>query len=201
MTFLQAIYQILIGPLYLFFEQVFLIVDEFLPHPGFTIIVLSLIVNLLVLPLYRRADAMQKEERDVEAKIAPGVAHINKTFKGDERFMMLQTYYRQNNYSPFNVLKGSLSLLLQVPFFMAAYRFLSSLETLKGEDFFFIEDLGAPDHMLVIAGVAINVLPILMTLINYVSGFIYTRGMPLKSKLQLYVIATVFLVLLYDSPA
>ncbi len=201
MTFLQAIYQILIGPLYLFFEQVFLIVDEFLPHPGFTIIVLSLIVNLLVLPLYRRADAMQKEERDVEAKIAPGVAHIKKTFRGDERFMMLQTYYRQNNYSPFNVLKGSLSLLLQVPFFMAAYRFLSSLETLKDEDFFFIEDLGAPDHMLVIAGVAINVLPILMTLINYVSGFIYTRGMPLKSKLQLYVIATVFLVLLYDSPA
>lgn len=201
MSFLQAIYQILIGPLYLFFEQVFYIVDRFLPHPGYTIIVLSFIVNILVLPLYRRADAMQKEERDLEAKIAPGVAHIKKTFKGDERFMMLQTYYRQNNYSPFGVLNGSLSLLLQVPFFMAAYRFLSGLELLKGESFLFIKDLGAPDRMFFVAGMAINVLPILMTLINYVSGFLYTRGMPLKSKLQLYIIATVFLVLLYNSPA
>ncbi len=201
MSFLHAIYQLLIGPLYLFFEQVFFIVNEFLPHPGYTIIVLSFIVNILVLPLYRRADAMQKEERDIEAKIAPGVAHIKKTFKGDERFMMLQTYYRQNHYSPFGVLNGSLSLLLQVPFFMAAYRFLSGLELLKGESFLFIKDLGAPDRMFFVAGMAINVLPILMTLINYVSGFIYTRGMPLKSKLQLYIIATVFLVLLYNSPA
>lgn len=33
--------------------------------------------------------------------------HIRKTFKGDERFMMIQTYYRQNDYKPVYVLRGS----------------------------------------------------------------------------------------------
>jgi Na+/H+ antiporter NhaD/arsenite permease-like protein len=55
--------------------------------------------------------------------------------------------------------------------------------------------------MLTIGSVTVNVLPILMTLINIVSGMIYTRGMPLKSKIQLYGMALIFLVLLYDSPA
>lgn len=40
-----------------------------------------------------------------------------------------------------------------------------------------------------------------MTVINIVSGMIYTRGMPLKSKIQLYGMALVFLVLLYGSPS
>jgi hypothetical protein len=40
-----------------------------------------------------------------------------------------------------------------------------------------------------------------MTLINIVAGAIYTKGFPLKEKLQLYGMAVVFLVLLYDSPA
>ena len=44
-------------------------------------------------------------------------------------------------------------------------------------------------------------LPVLMTGINIVSGAIYTKGMPLKSKVQLYGMAFVFLVFLYDSPS
>ena len=40
-----------------------------------------------------------------------------------------------------------------------------------------------------------------MTLINIVSIVIYTRGAPLKEKLQLGAMALIFLVLLYDSPS
>ena len=40
-----------------------------------------------------------------------------------------------------------------------------------------------------------------MTLINFVSSAIYTRGYKFKEKWQLYVIAIVFLVLLYKSPS
>ncbi len=72
---------------------------------------------------------------------------------------------------------------------------------LNGISFGPIKDLGAPDGMLVVAGVAINVLPILMTTINFISGAIYTKGFPLKSKIQLYGMALIFLVFLYQSPA
>lgn len=101
-------------------------------------------MNFLVLPLYRRADAMQEEERETELRLHKGVAHIKKTFRGDERMMMLQTYYRQNNYKPTYVLKGATSLFLEIPFFIAAYAFLSNLELLHGVSFGPIRDLGAP---------------------------------------------------------
>jgi len=176
-------------------------VYEWIRHPGVSIIFLSLAMNLLVLPLYKRADAMQEHARDIEAKLAPGIAHIKKTFSGSERMMMLQTYYRQNDYSPVNALKGSISLLLEIPFFMAAYQFLSNLETLKGASFGPVADLSLPDGLLAIGTVTINVLPVLMTLINFISATIYLKGFPLKTKVQLYGIALVFLVLLYGSPA
>ena len=147
MTFWSILETLLIGPLKLIFEIIFEFANRLVGHPGLAIIFLSLMMNILVLPLYRRADAMQEESRDVEAKLSEGVAHIKKTFSGDERMMILQTYYRQNNYKPTNALNGSVSLLLEIPFFMAAYQFLSHLEILNGVSFGPIKDLGAPDGL------------------------------------------------------
>ena len=149
---MSALYTLFIYPLELLFEVVFSIANKIVGHPGLAIIMLSLAVNFLVLPLYKRADEVQKEERDLEAALERGISHIKKTFKGDERMMMLNTYYAQNNYSPLYVLRGSVSLLLQIPFFMAAYRFLSNLKLLRGVSFGPIADLGAPDQMFVLFG-------------------------------------------------
>lgn len=201
MDVLSLIYKLLIGPLELFFEVVFTIAYRFIGDAGFSIIFLSLAMNFLVLPLYRRADAMQEAERDRSTAMKPYVDHIKKTFTGDERFMMLQTYYRQIGYKQTDALKGSVSLLLEIPFFIAAYHFLSNLPLLRGVPFGPIADLGAPDALLVIGDVTINVLPILMTLINFVAAAIYMKGFPLKSKVQMYGVAIIFLVLLYASPA
>ena len=201
MTAGQIIYKLLIGPLELFFEVVFVIANRLVDNPAYAIIMLSLAMNFLVLPLYRSADAMQAEERDRENKLAPWIKHIKKTFKGDERFMMLQAFYRQNNYKPTDSLKGSVSLFLEVPFFIAAYHFLSHLETIKGVSFGPIADLGAPDALISLGSASVNVLPILMTLINVCAAAIYMKGFPIKSKVQMYGIAVIFLVLLYNSPA
>ena len=201
MTISQIIYTVILGPLELLFDTVYAIAVGATHNPGLSLIFLSLTINLLVLPLYRRADAMQEEERQQSIKLKPGIDQIRKAFKGDERFMILQTYYRQNNYKPYYALKGSLSLLLEIPFFIAAYHYLSHLNVLQGAKFGPIGDLGAPDNLIVLGGISIHLLPVLMTLINIVSGAIYTKGMPLKSKIQLYGMALIFLVLLYDSPA
>lgn len=201
MTVWHALYQLVIGPLELLFEVIFSLASHVIHNPGVVIIFLSLAMNFLVLPLYQRADAMQAEERDQAARMKPWVDHIKKTFKGDERFMMLSTYYRQVGYKQTDVLKGSVSLLLEVPFFIAAYHFLSNLSLLQGVSFGPIRDLGAPDQLIRIGGLAINLLPILMTAINVAAAAIYMKGFPLKSKIQMYGTAAVFLVLLYNSPA
>lgn len=195
------LYKLILGPLELLFDVIYDWAMQLIHNPGLSIIFLSLAINLLVLPLYKRADAVQEEERETAKRLKPGIDHIKKVFKGDERVMILQTYYRQNNYKPYYALKGTLSLLLEIPFFIAAYNYLSHCSLIQGVSFGPIADLGAPDGLLKIGGLTINLLPVLMTVINIVSGAIYTKGMPLKSKIQLYGMALIFLVLLYDSPA
>ena len=201
MTVSHILHQLLLQPLELIFECIFGVSYRLLQNNGLSIFLMSLAMNLLLLPLYRRADAIQEEERDIEKKLEPNVAHIKKTFHGDEQFMMLQAYYRKNGYKPYFSLKGSLPLVLEIPFFIAAYRFLSNLEQLHGASFGPITDLGVPDGLLAVGGVTLPLLPILMTLINFISSAIYTRGLPKKDKLQLYAMALVFLVLLYRSPS
>ena len=151
--------------------------------------------------MYKRADELQAEERDIQAKMAYRIKRTKETFKGDERFLMIREYYRINKYKPVYALKSSVSLLLQIPFFVAAYNLLSSMQRLQGVKFGIITDLGKEDSFFLIGSFPINILPILMTVINIISGIIYTKGQPLKAKIQVYGLAAVFLVLLYHSPA
>ena len=185
MTVLDILYTIFIGPLQLVFEIIYTLANRLIDHPGLAIVVLSLVMNFLVLPLYRRSDVMQEEARDIDMKLKKGVDHIKKTFAGDEQMMILQTYYRQNDYKPTDALNGSVSLLLQVPFFMAAYNFLSNLQEIQGVSLGPIADLSVPDAMFSIGGFDINVMPIIMTLVNVISSAIYLKGFPLKQKLQI----------------
>ena len=187
MSILQAIYQLLFGPLELFFEVVygvaFHIVDG---NAGAAVIPLSLCLNFLLLPLYNRADAIQREEHDRQQLMAPGVEHINKVFKGDERYMMLQAFYRVHAYKPLYALRSSLPLLLEIPFFVAAFHFLSNLADFHDTPFGPLVNLAAPDGLLQLGGISINLLPILMTAVNIVSSRIYAKDLSRKDKLQLY---------------
>lgn len=201
MSVFTVFYTLIISPIELLFEVLFSIANSVCGNVGVSIIFLSLAVNFLVLPLYNRADELQAEDRDIQAKMAPMIKHIKKTFKGDERFFMIQEYYRLNNYKPVYALKSSVSLLLQIPFFIAAYNLLSGMQSLNEMTFGFISDLGKEDAMFMIGSFPVNVLPILMTLINVISGIIYTKGHPLKAKIQVYGLAAIFLVLLYRSPS
>ena len=201
MSIWQMIQRLLLGPIELLLDVIYAIALRNTGSPGWSVIVLSFAVSLLLLPLYRRADAIQKEERDRALRMKPRIDQIRAAFTGNERFMILQTYYRQNHYKPYYALKSSVSLLLQIPFFIAAYGFLSRLQILRGVSFGPIPDLGAPDGILRIGETAVHLLPILMTCVNILSGLLYSRGMPLKSKIQMYGLALVFLVLLYRSPS
>ena len=201
MSFLDVLFAIIIRPLELLFEFVFSLANAVSGSPSVSLIIMSIAINFLVLPLYRRADVIQQQTREKENSLRPMADHIKKYFKGDERVMLLQTYYRQENYSPLSSLKSLTSLLLQIPFFIAAYRFLSHLPMLGGVKLGPVNDLMAPDALLTVGGITINVLPVIMTVINIISSEIYAKGQPFKSKIVMYVTALVFLVLLYNSPS
>lgn len=191
---------IIISPIKTILELFFNFFSK-ITNNGLAVIGLSFVVTLFCLPLYIVAEQWQEEERRIQAKLKPGVERIKKAFKKDEQYMILTTYYKQNHYHPIMALRSSFSLLIQIPFFIAAYSFLSNVDALKGYSFLFIKDMGAQDALLKLGNIHINVLPVAMTLINCISGTIYSKGHELKEKLQIYIMAAVFLVLLYTSPS
>ncbi|MDR2097161.1 MAG: YidC/Oxa1 family membrane protein insertase [Spirochaetaceae bacterium] len=199
---MNILYNIIIYPIVQIIEIVFVFTQKIFKETGISIIAVSCAVSVLCLPLYNVAERWQKIERDIQKKLKPKTDKIRAVFRGDERYMILSAYYRQNSYHPVYAMRNTFSLLIQIPFFIAAYSYLSHLELLKDARFLFINDLGSPDGLLKIGGGGgINLLPLLMTLINVVSGAVYTRGLPARDKAQLYGMAAVFLVLLYNSPA
>lgn len=215
---MSLIFDLIINPLVFIYDLVFGIAFKICSVFNTTdradyalpIIAVSIMVNLLTLPLYTRADKIQEEEREKQKLMKPMVDHINRSFKGDERFMMLSTYYRQMHYKPIYAIRASVSLLLQIPFFTAAYRFFTTARFLEGQGAFLINtnpitflfsDLSKPDNMFMIGAIVINILPIVMTLINFISSAIYTSDFQLKDKLQPFVLAIIFLVILYKSPS
>jgi len=193
----NILYTLIIFPIEQVIELCYALILRLTKSPGLSIIGLSIAVSTLILPIYLMAEEKQKAERERQKQMKGKIDKIKATFKGDERYMLTSTLYRQNNYHPIYALSNSLDLFIQIPFFIAAYHFLHNLELLNGQKFKFIADLGAPDGLLW----GLNIFPILMTLINCVSGAIYAKGLQLKDKIQLYGIALVFLVLLYNSPA
>jgi YidC/Oxa1 family membrane protein insertase len=168
---------------------------------GFSIIGVSLAVTFLCLPLYIIVEKWQHIERETMRRLKPKINDIKAVFKGDEQYMLLSTFYRQNHYHPLYTLRNSFGILIQIPFFIAAYTFLSHMEVLRGASFFFIRSLEEPDRLLTIGSVSFNILPLVMTIINCIAGAIYTRNLYAKDKIQIYGMAAVFLVLLYNSPS
>ena len=197
----SALYQIFIMPLIQLTEFFYSLFFEVTGNQGIAVIGLSFVVTIFTLPLYMVAEQWQETERNIQKKLKPGVERIKNTFKGDEQYMILTAFYRENHYHPIYALRSSFSLLIQIPFFIAAYNFLSNLEPLKNYSFLFIKSFGEPDATFHIGSFAVNILPIAMTIINCVAGFIYSKGHSLSEKIQIYGCAAVFLLLLYNSPA
>jgi YidC/Oxa1 family membrane protein insertase len=198
---MNILFSVIIYPLVQIIKIVYVMIYKIFENPGISVIGVGFAVTILCLPLYVIAEKWQQIERQTIGSLKPKIDRIKAVFKGDERYMVLGTYYRQNHYHPIFALRSSFGILIQVPFFLAAYSYLSKLQALKGVPFLFIRDLGSPDSFINIAGFTVNILPVLMTLINCAAGAVYTADLSARDKLQVYGLALIFLVALYNSPA
>ncbi|MBO4636836.1 MAG: YidC/Oxa1 family membrane protein insertase [Clostridiales bacterium] len=199
--FFHFLFSLIIKPIELVLEFIFSFAYKMTGNLGISVIFVGILMNILILPIYIKADKISKMQTEKEKSMKPYKDRINKAFKGDERFMMLQAYYRENSYSPLSILLSSLSLLLEIPFFIAGFHLLSGLKIVSGVPFLFISDLSLPDRIFNIGSLPVNILPIVMTMINLVSSLIYSKNQTARGKIQTYGLALIFLVLLYDSPS
>lgn len=191
----------IMSPFTQFIGIIFTHILNFVGNHGVALILLSLVVNIILLPFYNFAEKIEKKEKDVQAKMKPKLDEFKSIYKGYELHLYTNNVYRLNNYHPAYSLRGLVSLLIQIPFFMGAYSYLSAYAGFEGVSFLFLNNLAQADGLLKIGTLTINLLPFVMTGINLISGYIYAKESTMGEKLTIIGMALFFLVILYSSPS
>ncbi len=133
--------------------------------------------------------------------MGPELESIRKHSRGWEKYYYTREVYRRFGYHPISALKVSFGFLIQIPFFFSAYHLLSQFPAWQGSGFLLLDDLGAADGLIGFAGVSLNLLPLVMTVINLASVHLYTAQMDRRENIQLWVLALFFLAIIYQSPS
>lgn len=137
--------------------------DNAVHNYGWAIIVATIIINFLLLPL---KISSLKSMRQMSV-LQPQIAAINDKYKG---LSMTDPKAQQKNEEVMNLYKkhgvnpmgGCVPMALQIPFFIAFYKVLSSAIELRGADWLWVADLSRPETL------ALRVLPIAMIASQFV---------------------------------
>lgn len=198
-AFMEYLFAIFIFPLTVLME---FILENFIKWTGshfMSLVLLSFSVTIIAMPFSIIAERLQADERSVQKKMQTKINEFKGVFKGSVLNRYITTLYRQNRYHPILAVRSSLGFLIQIPFFFAAYVFISDYNQLNGVSTLIFENLGEPDGLIQIEGFTINIMPFVMTAANLGYAVIYGKGLSFKEKINSYVISALFLVLLYNS--
>jgi YidC/Oxa1 family membrane protein insertase len=181
-------------------------------HAGLAVVLLSPTVKLLLLPLSRIAERWQREVDETRTRLAPGLAEIRASYRGEERSRRALELHRDLDVSMFYGLKSLLGVAIQLPVFIAAFHVLDESIALLGAPLLWIEDLSLPDRLATLPfaapffGSDLNLLPFVMTAVTILSTQLH-RGGPRDPALRrrqrrgLHAMAAGFFLLFYTFPA
>ena len=197
MSFMSKVLTSLLYPFVVLIQTVFNYSYNICGNYGIALILLSLFITVITAPLYYLAERWKNKEKVVQKKMHKDIKSINENYEGQKRFYLTKAARKIYDYKWWYTFRTSFGLIIQIPFFFAAYEVLSKYSGYNGVSFLFIKDLGLPDNL--VSGV--NVLPFVMTIINIAYSVYYTRSKSWNANKELYIMAGIFLVLLYNSPS
>lgn len=122
------------------------LIHSLIPSYGWSIIVLTIIVRIFLLPLTIK----QTKSMKVMQKLQPEIKKIQERYKDDKEKMQqeMMKFYSENKFNPMG---GCLPILLQLPIFIALYQMLLHYEALKGVGFLWLPNLIKPDPLYILA--------------------------------------------------
>ena len=190
------LYDLLFKPVVVLLKHLYLAIFSCTGDWGTSLVLLAVVMNILLRPLMAWAARLQKRERKLQDILAPQIRELKRELHGAEQHAELTELYRRYAYHPVYAVRSNAGLFIQLPFLIAAYAMLSSLELLEGQPYLFIRDLSLPDSL----WHGINLLPLLMTVVNLLAAWT-TENFGTREKLQASVIGLLFLLLLYGAPS
>ncbi len=121
------------------------------------IIVLTLGIKTLMWPLQNVATNSMKKMQALQ----PKMTELREKYKDDPTRMNteLMKLYKDYGVNPFS---GCLPMFVQIPIFFGFYSMLGTAIELRNSKFLWVHDLSQPDTVFHLAGIPVNILPLLM---------------------------------------
>lgn len=182
-------------------RQILVFLYNLIGSYGWAIVALALVVFIMMLPLFWIAEKIQNKERKRKAKMQSLLDEISDVQNKQERYYYTKEVYKRFDYKPYYSLVGLIGLVIQIPFFLAAYWMLSEFKLFEGESFGPISNLYKADGLLNLGAIQVNVLPFLMTVVNFVAIYFVRDRLEKREIKQLVITAFIFLILLYNMPS
>jgi YidC/Oxa1 family membrane protein insertase len=179
---------------------------------GVTVILLSIVVKIILLPLSFILIKSQRKISYMQALLTPKLEAINENFSGEEAHKKFMAVHKENGVTPFYTLKPLLLTLLPVIFSIAIFNVLGELDLVAGHGFLWINDLATPDvifdhsFQIPMLGSSVNLLPVLMTFVTILAALLHQNKIICKKelrkqKIRLYIMAFGFFILFYPFPS
>lgn len=124
---------------------------------GVAIILMTLLLKIVTLPFTLAASRSAKKM----AKLQPLMKEVREQYKDQPQKLNEATLriFKENKVNPMG---GCLPILITMPLFVAFFSMLQGTAELRFTDFLWTADLSAPDTVLRIFGLPLNIMPLLM---------------------------------------
>jgi YidC/Oxa1 family membrane protein insertase len=164
---------------------------------GWAIVLLTVLIKLVTWPL---TSAQQRQAKKM-AKFAKPLQEINEKYKDnpEKKQKELMKLYKDHGINP---LAGCLPILIQMPIFFGMYTAFQTTVELRLHSFLWVHDLSAPDTLLVVGGIPLNLLPILMGITMWISMKMTPNPSADSSQKTIFLVMTLmFPLICYTMPA
>lgn len=179
---------------------------------GWSIVVFSLLLKVLLLPLSIYAARLQADVSATAAQLAPTLADIKANYDGEEAHKRIMAAHKALGVSTFFSLKPLGALFLQVPVWIAVFNALGEMPQLIGQGFLWIESLAYPDRVATLPvavpflGSSVSLLPVLMAAVTFASSLLLRDNTAVAAERKrqtrnALLTAGAFLLLFYPFPA
>jgi YidC/Oxa1 family membrane protein insertase len=154
---------------------------EALGSYGLSVICLTILVKLVLSPLYQLQLVLSKRNLENQRKVAPELAEVRTTYKGDSQKQQqaMMALYKEHGVNPLGGLSGCLPSLVQLPILTALYYVFTGVAQnplVLSHHFLFIPNLNATPlsrplvHGLPIPAIAYLVIPLLAAATTFVQS-------------------------------
>jgi YidC/Oxa1 family membrane protein insertase len=150
---------------------------------GLAIILLTILVKSVLFPLQNKANKSMKRMSILQ----PKVAELREKYKDDAARLNTETMKLYKEYG-INPLGGCLPMAVQMPIFFGFLYMLYTAAELRNSGFLWVHDLSQPDTVAHLAGLPINVLPMLMIGTQFWQMSLTPRtGDPSQQKMMMFM--------------